>query len=109
MNEDELPPIGARVRVSNEGLVVGHLSRNQIFEIEDDRGRRFSYVVGQRTVEVLSPPLPPEPEGDVVVLDRMGGLWRYKKDAWRHRVHFPQKWAELVALFGPVTVYRVES
>lgn len=103
MSENELPPIGSRVRVTYEGTVVKHITG----AIELDAPTWCAQ--DGATIEVLAPPLPPEPEGDVVVLDRMGGLWRYEKGAWRHWAHRPRGWAELVAAFGPVTVYRGES
>lgn len=106
MNADELPRLGDRVRVTYEGTVLGRYMGS----LKLDTVEGWIKPHDNPVIEILSPPLPPEPAGNTLVRDRHGAIWQCGGGKWDNLscIYASQQWSGLVKNHGPLTVYRAE-
>lgn len=107
------PRVGDRVRIMYEATVIergpGDWDDEFRVQLDNKYGERM-HRLDAVTVEKVLPELPPEPMGDVILVDREGDIWQKHATctAWNHR-SLDRGWAELIAEFGPMRVFREAS
>jgi hypothetical protein len=92
----------------SELTAIGRKFRNDPRAMDTEGIMRFA--LSEVGITVVPDPTP-EPEGDVIVVDKDGDAWLRTGSGWlNERTEIqPWEWENVISEYGPVKIYRAEE